>query len=147
MQVDQFTVVRKCLKAVREAIGHQQCALIGCGKLFGVPLQKGGRFGAQIHRYVPDRATQTADEFHLGIWGMLKMQAANRALLLRESLIDLRDGFAPARSGEFVGAKQAREETAAIPQLLTFYDLQVSDRGIENRESAHDARLEWLAVS
>ena len=75
------------------------------------------------------------------------MQAANRTLLLRERLIDLDDGFVPARSGEFFDAEEAREEAAAIAQLLTLDDLEIVDGGIENSKATHDGRLDWLAVS
>ena len=75
------------------------------------------------------------------------MQAANRTLLLRERLIDLDDGFVPARSGEFVGAEEAREEAAAIAQLLTLDDLEIVDGGIENSNAVYDAPIDLLAVS
>ena len=75
------------------------------------------------------------------------MQAANRTLLLRERLIDLDDGFVPARSGEFFDAEEARKEAAAIAQLLPLDDLKIGDGGIENSKAFHDATLGWLAVS
>ena len=75
------------------------------------------------------------------------MQAANRTLLLRERLIDLDDGFVPARSGEFFDTEEAREEAAAIAQLLALDDFKIGDGGIENGEAAHDAPLDSLAVS
>ena len=75
------------------------------------------------------------------------MQAANRALLLGEGLIDLGDGFVPARDGEFVGAEEAREEAAAIAQLLALDDFESGDGGSANSKAAHDASLDSLAVS
>ena len=74
------------------------------------------------------------------------MQAANRTLLLRERLIDLDDGFVPARSGEFFDTEEAREEAAAIAQLLTLDDLEIVDGGIANSNAAHGAPLDSLAV-
>ena len=67
------------------------------------------------------------------------MQAAYRTLLLREGLIDLDDRFVPAGSGEFVGAEQARKKAAAIAQLLTLDNLEISDGGIANSKAAHGA--------
>ena len=75
------------------------------------------------------------------------MQAANRTPLLRERLIDLDDGFVPARSGEFFAAEEAREEAAAIAQLLPLDNLEIVDGGIENSKAAQDAPLDSLAVS
>ena len=69
------------------------------------------------------------------------------ALLLRERLIDLDDGFVPARSGEFFDTEKAREEATAIAQLLTLDNLKIGDGGIENGEATHDGRLNSLAVS
>ena len=112
-----------------------------------MPLQKGRRRGAEVHSHIPNCAAQTSYEFHLGIRGVLKMQAANRTLLLRDRLIDLDDGFVPARSGEFFDTEEAREEATAIAQLLTLDNLKVDDGGIENGEATHDDRLDSLAVS
>lgn len=75
------------------------------------------------------------------------MHATNRALLLRERLIDLDDGFVPARSGEFFDTEEAREEAAAIAQLLTLDNLKIVNVGIENGEAAHYAPLDSLAIS
>ena len=75
------------------------------------------------------------------------MQAANRALLLGEGLIDLGDGFVPARGGEFFDTEEAREEAAAIAQLLTLHDLKTVDGGVENGEAAQDAPLDSMVVS
>ena len=66
------------------------------------------------------------------------MHAANRAPPLRECLINLDDGFVPARNGEFVGAEEAREKTAAISQLLALDDLEIGNRGIEDGKAAQD---------
>jgi hypothetical protein len=147
VQVNELAVVTKGLETVSETFGYQQCAVIGGGKLHGVPLQKGGRRGAKVHCHIPNCAAQTSYEFHLGIRGFLEMQAANRALFLRDCLIDLGDGFVPARGGEFVGAEEAREEAAAIAQLLALDNLKIGDGGIANSKSAHDAPLDSLAVS
>ena len=147
MQIYQLTIIAERLETMRKAFGEKQTPAVCRGQDFAVPLQEGRRIAAQVHRHIPNCTAQTSHEFHLGIRGLLKMQAANRTLLLRERLIDLDDGFVPAGSGEFFGAVQAREETAAIAQLLALDDFKIGDGGIENGEAAYDDPLGSLAVS
>ena len=122
MQINELAVVTKGLETVSETFGYEQCAVVGGGKLLGVPLQKGWRSGAQVHCHIPNCAAQTSYEFHLGIRGVLKMQAANRTLLLCERLIDLDDGFVPARSGEFFDTEEACEEASSITNGFPYDD-------------------------
>ena len=122
MEIQHFAVVGESLKPVGKSFGNVEHGSVNIVQFKTQPLTKTWGSHSKIHQNIPNRAAQTSYEFHLGIRGVLKMQAANRTLLLRERLIDLDDGFVPARSGEFFDTEEACEEASSITNGFPYDD-------------------------
>ena len=99
VQIKHFHIVRDGLKTMREAFRYQHGVPIIGGQGLCMPLQKGWGVGAQVNGYVPNFSTNAAHQFHLGVWWHLVVHAANAAAQGGAGVVDLGDGFVPARSG------------------------------------------------
>lgn len=84
------------------------------GEFLRVPVQKGRRLGAQVHRHVPHPAMQTAHQFHLGVRRALKVQAANGTHGGGAGVVDLHDVPIAEDAGQFARAEQAAEAAARV---------------------------------
>ena len=139
--IQQFDIVGQRLKTVGKAFRDQQRPAVVRRQAFRVPVQKGRRVGAQIHRHIPHLAADAAHQLHLGMRRMLEVHAAHRAARRRVGVVDLGDGLGPAGSGQFFSAEQARQKTAASPRRWRSTSFRPAKRQVGDGKSAHAQRL------
>jgi hypothetical protein len=114
VQVEQLTVLLQNLKAVCEPLGNDQHGTVFGAELSSVPAQKGGRAPAEVDRYIPNSATQTAHELHLGVRSALEVHTAHCADMRRPGVIDLDHTAGAEADRKLVIAKQSSEAAARI---------------------------------
>ncbi|MNL54289.1 hypothetical protein D3C87_1776100 [compost metagenome] len=76
VQVDQFAVGQKGLKAVRAALRDHQHPRRLLVQFYRMPCQERGRPGAQVHDHVPYAALDATYQLHFRMGRVLKMHAA-----------------------------------------------------------------------
>src|ERR1019366_3865427 len=86
---------------------------------------------------IPDFAADAAHQFHFGVRGTLEMHAAYCSGLLRQCVIDLDYGLAPARNGKFLRAEDAREKAPCITQSLALNELQTGQWQVVHGKAVH----------
>lgn len=79
-----------------------------------MPPHEGWRIAPEIDRNIEYLAAQTTHQLGLGMWRILKMQAAYRTFVMGKRVIDLGDRFANASRAEFFSAINARQQTAMV---------------------------------
>ena len=89
-----------------------------------MPMQEGWRVAPEIDGHIQHLPSQATHHFCFGIWWMLKMQAAHRASLAREGVVDLGDRFINASRSEFLGAIKTRQEAAMVFYRLALHQHQ-----------------------
>ena len=94
-----------------------------------MPMQKGRGAMANVDGNIEHLTAQAAYEFCLGMGWKLEMQAAHRAALSRQVVVDLYNAFAGSdqRSEVFCTIKPLQVATA-VTQQLALDELQPLDR-------------------
>jgi hypothetical protein len=100
-----------------------------------MPLQKGGGALADIDRDIVDCTSDTFNDFDFGMGGVLKVHAAQGALLNVLGMVDLDDRFRMANLAEFALCEDFGEKTAVIGDGLGLEKVKPRDRGIDNVHS------------
>jgi hypothetical protein len=141
MEIHQLAILRKSLKSVGKAFGNQKAAEVLRRYNLSMPVQKRGRSGAQIHRYVKHRTGETAHDLHFGMRRKLKVHAANHALAACKRVIHLNNGPDQTGGPKFIGTEKAGEETARISEGLSLSDLDSRQWRIVKVKAPHAFRV------
>ena len=109
-------------KAVGEAFGHEELAVVVFGEFDCYVLAVGGAALADIHCHIEHLAPDASDEFTLGVGRPLEMQPAHhsvgghRFVVLHE--VDVKSGLLP----EFLGVEALEEVSPGVPEDLRLDD-------------------------
>jgi len=89
---------------------------------FGMPAQERGGMAAKIYGDIKDLARQAADEFGLGVRGILEVEAPHRAPAGCEGMVDLDNVLAGNELMQFFIAEQPIEIAPAVSDRLAFQE-------------------------
>ena len=134
VEIQQLTIVRQRLEAVREAFRYQHTPIVIRGKLHRMPAQKGQRRSAQIDRNVEHFPPQTGDDFILGMRRILEMQPAQCPSLFRQGVIDLHDRKLNLFHRKFRRTEHPFEIATLIAMRLALNDRHPIQRGRDKVE-------------
>ncbi len=137
VQINEFAIFNQCLKTVSEAFRNHQAALVIGGKNFTVPLQESGRTLAQVDGNIEDLSFEAVHKFAFGMRRALEMQPTHGALLAREGVVDLGNGFVPADLVELFGTKETDKETTWIGDGLGLNAHEARQRRGVKDEAGH----------
>ena len=79
-----------------------------------MPVQIGRRIDAQVYSDIEHRATQATHNLDFSMWWMLEMQTTHNPLVMRECVVDLRNGLGLTCRTEFFGAVKAGKKSSHI---------------------------------
>ncbi len=114
VKIDELAILGKRLEAMRKPGRDQHRPCIPGAEDLPVPLQICGRIRPDIHGHIENRPGDAGNELCLLMRSALEVHAADRALLVRQRVVDLRNAKIVTESREFFPAEKPREIAALV---------------------------------
>ena len=123
MAVNQFALGRQGLETMCTSLGNQKRSPVIGRQLLGMPAKKCRGISPKIDGHIPDLSAKTTDEFHLGVGGMLEVQAADGSGHLGKSVVDLVHRFGPTDCQKGFRAEQPGEKSSCVAAKKSFNNM------------------------